>query len=780
MSKEVQLNIVEYLKNKSTPIRTVDLAKAVGVYTSSQIHSTLTFMEKQNHIVSVSKQNEQEAWTINMLNSDFTAFEGDMDTSTQAVPMETDSEPAAYVSFGMIENLESEEIGHNQGHSSQYMENSSDSDKQTKKCLSVSKMDILHDEISCSDYKQCPPLEENKYDKYLTGQRIEIKDELNKMGSSSTDQNVDTSVLTTVKREDDVRSDIPGKSQMKDEVESSQSVTPHIPIVNDLDQSETTVMSRSGDGDNVYSDQSFAKAQSQLCSSTPLPCAYSEPNHTITDKVLKVMLASPMCSVAPFILQKKTGLNANELAGALAELKSNKFIAEQKPIWVLTPLGEQYVKSRPDFTVVAIKTDHPELPQRQKKVIQFGPPPLPHQILANTSGPVSDCDTSKNQEDTWCDDSTSAIDNNKGVQTGISSGLSRPPPRPPPNPTREPSLKPLMSLDVGTQRRQPLSGLPGVRDRSPLMNLLKTVTMQSQRKEEGFGDHDPVFPSQTTSSWGFERHSRSFDKPEKASSSNVAKLSIAQRLQQLASDNNSASQFKHPSSSNTLHSNSYGNTTSQGRESSSHILSSHAGVLCPDRSSATESWPEAQHSDRTIQVNKDIRSNQNISKVSASEPAGQSSFKPPLPPLSLIQQKLTLTEISPSHEQSWSTSQSKPSMTLTTSYSTCRPGSQSQSWIGNSIARPQPSNDIQVKHSLSGHVGFGQDQSSQGSQIIPAQSINMTSLAGMGPASISINTESFAALNKNAVSALMEYAQSRHTDARMEVISQRGPSHKPK
>lgn len=48
------------------------------------------------------------------------------------------------------------------------------------------------------------------------------------------------------------------------------------------------------------------------------------------------------------------------------------------------------------------------------------------------------------------------------------------------------------------------------------------------------------------------------------------------------------------------------------------------------------------------------------------------------------------------------------------------------------------------------------------------------------PSSLDLNSESFAALNKNPVSALMEYAQSRHQEAEIRVISQSGPSHKPK
>ncbi|BFZ05346.1 hypothetical protein BsWGS_08384 [Bradybaena similaris] len=47
------------------------------------------------------------------------------------------------------------------------------------------------------------------------------------------------------------------------------------------------------------------------------------------------------------------------------------------------------------------------------------------------------------------------------------------------------------------------------------------------------------------------------------------------------------------------------------------------------------------------------------------------------------------------------------------------------------------------------------------------------------PTNLQISTESFAALNKNPISAFMEYGQCRHTPTRIEVLSQRGPPHKP-
>lgn len=47
------------------------------------------------------------------------------------------------------------------------------------------------------------------------------------------------------------------------------------------------------------------------------------------------------------------------------------------------------------------------------------------------------------------------------------------------------------------------------------------------------------------------------------------------------------------------------------------------------------------------------------------------------------------------------------------------------------------------------------------------------------PAKLQITAESFAALNKNPISAFMEYAQSRHLSASIDSVEQHGPSHKP-
>ncbi len=52
--------------------------------------------------------------------------------------------------------------------------------------------------------------------------------------------------------------------------------------------------------------------------------------------------------------------------------------------------------------------------------------------------------------------------------------------------------------------------------------------------------------------------------------------------------------------------------------------------------------------------------------------------------------------------------------------------------------------------------------------------------AGQQGALAMLNSDTFAALNKNPVSALMEYAQSRKLTATIEVVGSHGPPHNPR
>ncbi|VDI65576.1 double-stranded RNA-specific adenosine deaminase [Mytilus galloprovincialis] len=84
---------------------------------------------------------------------------------------------------------------------------------------------------------------------------------------------------------------------------------------------------------------------------------------------------------------------------------------------------------------------------------------------------------------------------------------------------------------------------------------------------------------------------------------------------------------------------------------------------------------------------------------------------------------------------------------------------------------------------ITGNTQSHQPMSNQG-RPLPFQSLPVTGRPQMapppGPLSLDLTSESFAALNKNPVSALMEYAQSRHSVARIDVMCQKGPSHKPR
>ncbi|CAC5420142.1 Double-stranded RNA-specific adenosine deaminase [Mytilus coruscus] len=93
----------------------------------------------------------------------------------------------------------------------------------------------------------------------------------------------------------------------------------------------------------------------------------------------------------------------------------------------------------------------------------------------------------------------------------------------------------------------------------------------------------------------------------------------------------------------------------------------------------------------------------------------------------------------------------------------------------------QPLESVQVN--ITGNTQSQQPMSNQG-RPLPFQSLPVIGrpqvAAPAGPPSLDLTAESFAALNKNPVSALMEYAQSRHSVARIEVMCQKGPSHKPR
>ncbi|KAJ8298692.1 hypothetical protein KUTeg_022752 [Tegillarca granosa] len=106
--------------------------------------------------------------------------------------------------------------------------------------------------------------------------------------------------------------------------------------------------------------------------------------------------------------------------------------------------------------------------------------------------------------------------------------------------------------------------------------------------------------------------------------------------------------------------------------------------------------------------------------------------------------------------------------------------------VSSSVLQQQPtvSGQVQIQREpsqmSSNLTGQSQGQRLSHSHSMPIMGNVAPPRQKTGPLSLDLTSESFAAVNKNPVSALMEYAQSRHKVARIEVIRQSGPSHRPR
>ncbi|XP_069134047.1 double-stranded RNA-specific adenosine deaminase-like isoform X2 [Argopecten irradians] len=157
--------------------------------------------------------------------------------------------------------------------------------------------------------------------------------------------------------------------------------------------------------------------------------------------------------------------------------------------------------------------------------------------------------------------------------------------------------------------------------------------------------------------------------------------------------------------------------------------------------------------------------------VPSREPRPQSSsesFTLPKAPLEIVRQQLKQTEISPLRDSSSPVNSGLANAGMQKLLSAS--GSQS--------AKPSPL--FAGKGGNSSQEMFRFQSQQPHSLPVMGNSTNLPSLSGPKSHSLDFSTESFAAVNKNPVSALMEYAQSRHKVARIEVIRQSGPSHRPK
>ncbi|XP_062578030.1 double-stranded RNA-specific adenosine deaminase-like [Saccostrea cucullata] len=177
---------------------------------------------------------------------------------------------------------------------------------------------------------------------------------------------------------------------------------------------------------------------------------------------------------------------------------------------------------------------------------------------------------------------------------------------------------------------------------------------------------------------------------------------------------------------------------------------------------------------------------------STSTSGSPGGFTRPPPPVEVIRKQLNQTGISPRCEaeanMGISTSNVSIGLQRLAGQSASSPPQtfyQQQSMSNSSNCLPRVDSGLQDSGSGPRSLGLpmrpsmypgGMDPQPQ--SLPPMGSTRL--LNPFEPSPLDLNSESFAALNKNPVSALMEYAQSRHQEAEIRVISQSGPSHKPK
>ncbi|XP_021345781.1 double-stranded RNA-specific editase 1-like isoform X3 [Mizuhopecten yessoensis] len=143
------------------------------------------------------------------------------------------------------------------------------------------------------------------------------------------------------------------------------------------------------------------------------------------------------------------------------------------------------------------------------------------------------------------------------------------------------------------------------------------------------------------------------------------------------------------------------------------------------------------------------------------------SFRPPQPPIEIVRQQLKQTDIS---------SMSDASSPINTGLASA--GMQRLLISGSHSPKAPP--PFLGRGGNSNQETFFPQQPHSLPVMERTVSADFPSLSAPKSLNLDFSTESFAALNKNPVSALMEYAQSRHKVARIEVIRQSGPSHRPK
>ena len=447
------------------------------------------------------------------------------------------------------------------------------------------------------------------------------------------------------------------------------------------------------------------------------------------EEVLKVLDFNLGLGLAQFVLLKKVNMSKDKIEFVLQKCVDLKLIAGSKKLWKITLEGQEYLKNK-FGGAKEIKSSTPEpvrvalpAPQEPKTKLKYiGPPPSPMDLIRSRSN------------------AESVVSNSVSLPSGPSSGYTE---------VSTPPL-PLTSLRYG---------------HNPLLNT-------------------STIPKHTNSSFA--------NQIEQQTNSNLIKIGENIGSSILNGNKTGLSSMNTGlwDSSGIKGDNSPQNQTSNssmpltGVQGSNQRLISSTSNVPTEKCVIPSKYANYPNQSTTEDCFKSITQTKKMSAL-----AGAAFSKgPPPTPMDILTKGLKKTDISPQKSVE-SVVSSRPGMfqnPTTTSNSVLSgrgiTGLQNSTYTSNgpfqSFQRNEPTINSQSGGFQPGPMSLGFDRTGprlQGAGLTAA----ITRPNDDSSLQLALSNESFNALNKNPISALMEFAQSRKQVARLEVISQRGSSHKP-
>ena len=519
-------------------------------------------------------------------------------------------------------------------------------------------------------------------------------------------------------------------------------------------------------------------------------CKSEGSNGLDADHLQVLQSLNPDMPTASFVLKKKSGLSPERLDECLQDLEEQGIVCKRGGSWQLTVSGRFYLKdSAEDSTVQSAQV------QRQKRQ-SSGPPLPPMALLQKEKGENPNQASSVKQADVK-------------MELGFNqrrSGVS--------GSNNNSSIVENLNTDLFPSSMKPVANVPAAP--RPLNTLISSshIIPDSQNLTNSAVPSRPTGPVPLMSV-NLQANQRNIPRTQ----TSVSSINTSQMSSFGSVPSNSVT------GSSSLFSQVSNSLPNQPSVSAIRPPFSHSSNISPRLFSQTQSnVTKSPFSQTQSNVTKspftqptgNSLSNASNASSSGSRQTSASSFKPPLPPADLLARNLKI--VSPNTGESSTGSLLSNSATqrqVPGTQSMLRPGFSSNSDDSSDENEPaslvgfsrmagfkplsqitKPTNPQPL--SMTGQTGFksmnSQPQSLLGQtgirSLYPHQQ-NLQNQSGFqslnpqpqrmpaAPQPLSLDTESFAALNKNPISALMEWAQSRKMTATVELLGRRGSAHRP-